>query len=624
MIRSSHSADNNLINKFIFCISIDLRLILIQQIIKMKQIISLLVILTSLTAFNQTVVSYREAILNDSPSYTLDGIAYIEELSNGTFRFRLSSTYATQPGPDVQIFMTNDNNFVSPINTSGALFVEDIGSQAGGISHFSGAYSTILPGISSLSDFDHVVFTCVGFGFLHWGNGTFGTNIIPCNITTATITETVCESYIAPSGQIFNSSGIKTDTIPNMAGCDSIITINLTVTTVDITTTMVDNLITSNATGATYQWINCSNMNSIIVGETNQNYTITDTDSYAVVVTQNSCSDTSSCVNYCFPTNSAIAETVCGSYTSPSGQVHTESGTYTDIIINTAGCDSTITINLTVNTIDVNTTLIDNVITATANGSTFQWIDCANMNSIIVGETNQSYTAMDNNSYAVIITQNNCSDTSVCVNFCFPTTSYLTEIVCDSYVAPSGQLFTSSEVITDTIYNVAGCDSIITINLTVNTIDTTTTMVGNVVSSNALESTYQWINCSTMNDIIIGETNQNYSITDNDSYAVIITQGSCSDTSSCVKFLFSGIENKTFGTDINMYPNPTQANTIIDLESLSDVIITVTDITGKQILSIKHSEDNQVKLNTASFTKGVYFVIIKNDANQLTLKLTKQ
>jgi len=75
----------------------------------MKQIILLLGVLTSLTGFNQTVVSYREAVLNDSQSFTLDGTAFIEELSNGIFRFGLSSTYATQSGRDVQIFLSNNN-----------------------------------------------------------------------------------------------------------------------------------------------------------------------------------------------------------------------------------------------------------------------------------------------------------------------------------------------------------------------------------------------------------------------------------------------------------------------------------------------------------------------------------
>lgn len=54
---------------------------------------------------------------------------------------------------------------------------------------------------------------------------------ISCN-TTATINPTVCNSYTVPSGdETYNTSGIYMDTIPNAALCDSILTINLTITT---------------------------------------------------------------------------------------------------------------------------------------------------------------------------------------------------------------------------------------------------------------------------------------------------------------------------------------------------------------------------------------------------------
>lgn len=587
----------------------------------MKHIILLFSILTSLNSFNQTVVSYREATLNDSPSYTLDGIAFIEELSDGTFRFRLSSSYATQSGPDVQIFMTNDNSFTTPINTAGALFVEDIGTQAGGISHFSGAYSKILPGISSLSDFDHVVFTCVGFGFLHWGNGSFGTVITPCVNTSSTVTETVCGSYTSPSGQMYTSSGTFINTIPNTLGCDSIITINLTVNTVDVTTTQTDNVVMAEAAGATYQWINCSNT-TVLMGETNQSYTITDTDSYAVIVTQNGCSDTSSCVNYCFPTASSIAVTACGSYTAPSGQVFTSSGMIMDVILNAAGCDSVITIDLTVNPLDLTLSMTDNIVTANATGATYQWINCSS-NSVLMGETNQNYTIMDNDSYAVIVTQNGCSDTSTCVNFCTATSSSFTETVCGNYVSPSGQMYTTSGTVIDTISNTLGCDSIITIDLTVVELDLTSTLTENVMTSNAAGATYQWLNCSN-NEMLTGETNQSYTILDLDTYAVIVTQNGCSDTSDCIAYAFSSVKETNFGSKIRMYPNPTENETQIDLGSLTDVSIEVTDISGKVLYLINNVEYSQITLNTTLFRQGVYFVNVKNASNQRVLKLVKQ
>lgn len=51
-------------------------------------------------------------------------------------------------------------------------------------------------------------------------------------ISTASISTTVCTSYTVPSGdETYTASGIYMDTIPNAALCDSILTIDLTITT---------------------------------------------------------------------------------------------------------------------------------------------------------------------------------------------------------------------------------------------------------------------------------------------------------------------------------------------------------------------------------------------------------
>jgi hypothetical protein len=54
-----------------------------------------------------------------------------------------------------------------------------------------------------------------------------------------------------------------------------------------------------------------------------------------------------------------------------------------------------------------------NTLTSNQNAATYQWIDCATMTDI-TGATNQSYTAISNGNYAVVITNNGCSDTSLC------------------------------------------------------------------------------------------------------------------------------------------------------------------------------------------------------------------
>lgn len=53
--------------------------------------------------------------------------------------------------------------------------------------------------------------------------------IINCVPTTKNITVTACGNYIAPDNQSYTSSGTKTATIINKEGCDSVITIQLTI-----------------------------------------------------------------------------------------------------------------------------------------------------------------------------------------------------------------------------------------------------------------------------------------------------------------------------------------------------------------------------------------------------------
>ncbi len=67
--------------------------------------------------------------------------------------------------------------------------------------------------------------------------------------------------------------------------------------------------------------------------------------------------------------------------------------------------------------VDASAALSGDGATMTANtaGATYEWVNC-DFNTIIAGETGQSFTPAANGNYAVIVTVGDCSDTSACEN----------------------------------------------------------------------------------------------------------------------------------------------------------------------------------------------------------------
>lgn len=130
-------------------------------------------------------------------------------------------------------------------------------------------------------------------------------NLTIHNSTGSLQTVTSCNNFFWQGG-IYSSSGTYYDTIKNSFGCDSLMTLILTIDTVDISVTVNDPKLTSNAQDASYQWINCDAM-QLIPGDTNAIFIATTNGNYAVIVGQTGCADTSVCY---LISKVGIAETV--------------------------------------------------------------------------------------------------------------------------------------------------------------------------------------------------------------------------------------------------------------------------------------------------------------------------
>ncbi|MCC6371033.1 MAG: T9SS type A sorting domain-containing protein [Bacteroidia bacterium] len=127
----------------------------------------------------------------------------------------------------------------------------------------------------------------------------------------------------------------------------------------------------------------------------------------SLTITVNTSVTASQSVNLCFGKTFTVANST-----------YSASGTYTNLLSRANGCDSLLTTTLNVDAaIDVSVFNSETVISAITPSATYQWIDCDKNPAIIAGATAQNFTPTANGNYAVIITINNCSDTSACVNF---------------------------------------------------------------------------------------------------------------------------------------------------------------------------------------------------------------
>lgn len=89
----------------------------------------------------------------------------------------------------------------------------------------------------------------------------------PCFYTIDAGEISVCrnDSYKFGS-QVISQPGDYTELFKNNEGCDSLVTLTLKIADIDTTVTNNNGMLTALATGAKYQWIDCSNGFAQIAG----------------------------------------------------------------------------------------------------------------------------------------------------------------------------------------------------------------------------------------------------------------------------------------------------------------------------------------------------------------------
>lgn len=202
------------------------------------------------------------------------------------------------------------------------------------------------------------------------------------------------------NGAILTESGVYEFTFPGEAanGCDSVVTLYLTIFP----------LIPPTETSAT-----------ICAGETYDFYgsPLTVSGTYSIdLASANGCDSTIVLELTVLPHASSIVNaSVCkGEGYEFNGETIFVSGTYTDTLQAANGCDSVAVLHLTVIVVNDAIELQNGTLTAQANNATFQWLNC-DTNQPVPGATGNTYTPTLTGNYAAIVTQNGCTDTSACM-----------------------------------------------------------------------------------------------------------------------------------------------------------------------------------------------------------------
>ena len=171
-----------------------------------------------------------------------------------------------------------------------------------------------------------------------------------------------------------------------------------------------------------------------------------------------------------------------------------------------------------------------------------------------------------------------------------------------------------------------GCDSLVFLDLTINSVsDNTTSLIGATITTNNSSATYAWLDCDNNNSPIFGETNQSFTASLNGNYAVELTENGCVDTSACVAITTVEIMEHFLSNEFIVYPNPTHGTITIEFENVNEQLqVILYSLTGQVIENriFQNTEKIQLDINAPA---GIYILeVIGEDGVSTSLKLLKE
>ena len=407
-----------------------------------------------------------------------------------------------------------------------------------------------------------------------------------CLNTDSTITTSICNGDTFFVGtHAYTQTNTYSDTLTNSMGCDSIVTLNLTV----------------------FQPIVIAISDSICSGDTLHfnGKNLTAGGSYADTLTAftTGCdSITNLTLNIIAPFRTTIGDTICTGDTAYfNGRAYTASGTHKDTLTSMKGCDSIITFNLLVRPV-----LTGSIIQSICRGGSFTF----NGNTVSqAGTYKDTLTTMLGCDSVVTLTltynpdvPNNIS-ASICQG--------------NSYIF-NGHILVYSGVYNDTLIGSTGCDSLVVLTMDIlpNPLEPYIVSSGDTLTASAAPA-YQWfLNGSA----VAGDTGVNVVATQTGNYQVEITgPNGCKNTSAIYYENALGLNNVKSNWNVGLYPNPNNGLFVIAFTDNVVRTVQITDALGSVVMNDENTSGTK-QYDLAMLAGGVYFVRIQQQGEVRTMR----
>jgi hypothetical protein len=132
---------------------------------------------------------------------------------------------------------------------------------------------------------------------------------------------------------------------------------------------------------------------------------------------------------------------------------------------------------------------------------------------------------------------------------------------------------------------------------------------------------YQWVDCDNKYESIPDETNQSFKVYNTGTYALIVTQGTCIDTSECLLVVLSQVDSPEEFGKVMIVPNPSNGAFSVFLEkNFEDAQMVIRDLLGRRVWD-GIPVGNPHRIDVRGMPGGLYLLEIIKEGRSQVLKL---